>query len=56
MWSTSELAKANKIAFLTLQVDKSCMTFTYGAKNSSWQVLAKILFTADHQDNWLQLQ
>lgn len=62
MWSTSELAKANKIAFLTLQADKSCitnyrpMTLTHGAKNSSWQVLAKILFTADHQDNWPQLQ
>lgn len=61
-WSTSELAKANKIAFLTLQVDKSSitnyrpMTLTHGAKNSSWQVLAKTLFIADHQVNWLQLQ
>lgn len=40
MWSTSELAKANRIAFLTIQIDKSCianyrpMTLKHGAKNS----------------------
>lgn len=32
------------------------MTLTYGAKNSSRQALAITIFTADQQDNWLQLQ
>lgn len=62
MCTTSELATANKIAFLTLQVNKFCttnyraMTLAHGAKNSSWQALAMTLFTADQQNNWLQLR
>lgn len=62
MCTTSELAKANKIAFLTLQVNKFCITnyraitLAHRAKNSSWQALAMTLFTADQQDNCLQLQ